>query len=74
MQTSLSRTRAILSMALACLVSLPSMGTAAEPDLTGVWTNISAMGRREGAPSPALALLRPEAKRRHDAYTAIVAP
>ena len=74
MQTSRPRTRAILSMALACLVSLPSMGTAAEPDLTGVWTNISAMGRREGAPSPALALLRPEAKRRHDAYTAIVAP
>ena len=58
----------------ACMVLLPGLVAAAEPDLTGVWTNLSAGGRREGAPAPALTLLRPEARQRHDAFNAIVAP
>jgi hypothetical protein len=48
---------------------------AAPPDFTGVWSSADGAGARPaaGAPAPALPL-RPEAKKRHDAFNALVAP
>lgn len=62
----------------AVLLGVATPGAAAAPappDFTGVWTSADGAGSRtpSAAPSP-LAALRPEARQRHDAFNAIVAP
>jgi hypothetical protein len=50
-------------------------GGLSAPDFTGVWTTADGAGTRSipGAPPPQLPL-RPEARQRHDAFNALVAP
>lgn len=50
-------------------------GAAAPTDFTGVWASADGAGARPAAGAPPAALpLRPEAKKRHDAFNALVAP
>lgn len=54
------------------LASTSARTAEAHPDLTGVWTSADGAGRREAAAAPST--LRPEAKRRHDAFNRLVEP
>lgn len=74
------KNRSLASATAAGLVALvvgwlPHTAFAASPpDLTGVWTSADgAAGRAGGAPVPPPPL-KPDAKRRHDAFNQIVAP
>lgn len=64
-------------LAAAWMAVVPvSASPASPPDLTGVWSTAAAGapgGTRGGGPAQQLPL-RPEAKQRHDAFNAIVAP
>lgn len=66
-----------LHVIVATLVAVPLAGAAAEavpPDLTGVWTSADGAGRRSATTTPPELPLRAEARRRHEAFNAIVAP
>jgi hypothetical protein len=69
-------TVAAAGMVAVLLLALPAPSSAASPpDLTGVWTGADATGPRgAGAAANQTFALRPEAKRRHDAFNAIVGP
>ncbi len=47
---------------------------AAPPDLTGVWTSADGASGRPGGNAVQTPPLKPDAKRRHDAFTQLVAP
>jgi hypothetical protein len=67
-----------MSIAAVALLALPLLSVAASPpDLTGVWAVLNSPGAPGGARGAAAGTnlpLRPEAKQRHDAFNAIVAP
>jgi hypothetical protein len=76
MRIGIAATRYAGIMLLACGAALPTQASAASPpDLTGVWTTADGAGGRpaRGTPTPGLPL-RPEARQRHDAFNALVAP
>jgi hypothetical protein len=64
-------------LAIAAAWPLSLQAAASPPDLTGVWSSIGGATRAPagGAPAPAQrSPLRPEARQRHDAFNALVAP
>ena len=62
-----------LMMAFAAALPLAALA-ASPPDFTGVWTSADGAGRRDTAGEARQLPLRPEARQRHDAFNAIVAP
>ena len=68
MPSGLALVASLLVAALPLQAAAPSL-----PDLTGVWSPVGTGTRGQGAGDSALPL-RPEAKRRHDAFNEIVGP
>ncbi len=67
-QYGLALVATLLAVALPLQAAAPS-----PPDLTGVWSPVGSGTRGQGAGNSSLPL-RPEAKRRHDAFNEIVGP
>lgn len=65
------RLAAIVATGLIVAAS-PAFSAEPRPDFTGVWTSADGSPRRDG-PAPALPL-KPDAKRRHDAFNKLVEP
>lgn len=60
--------------AAAVLAAPPAASAAAPPDLTGVWASADGFGGRSSPTASAPATLRAEARKRLDAFNAIVGP